>query len=190
MSADDRERKALERLKRGDRSAIRVLYDLYAERLFRSVLMPLVRDRAAAEDALRDTFLSALERADDFGGDSALPWLATIARNKGLDLLRSRDARARLADRAAFESLPGPADPETIVAVLEEREQARARIEAILAEMNPRYARALRLRLVEERERADCAGRLGVSVGTFDVLLFRACKSFKSLYVQRYGEEP
>jgi len=29
-----------------------------------------------------------------------------------------------------------------------------------------------------------------VSIGTLDVLLFRACKAFRKVYVQRYGEAP
>jgi RNA polymerase sigma-70 factor (ECF subfamily) len=38
----------------------------------------------------------------------------------------------------------------------------------------------LRLRLLEDRSREECAAALEVKVGTLDVLLFRACKSFRA----------
>jgi RNA polymerase sigma factor (sigma-70 family) len=188
----DREKQALEALRRGSQSEMRVLYDLHAERLFRSVLMPRLKDRGAAEDALRDTFLSALDGAKAFSGDTAFPWLATIARNKALDSLRASAARQKLSERAAVEA-PGPTPPETpeeTAASAEKRELARQRIEAVMQAMNARYAEAIRLRLVEERERAVCATTLGLTLGAFDVLFFRACKSFKTEYLQRFGQEP
>jgi RNA polymerase sigma-70 factor (ECF subfamily) len=55
--------------------------------------------------------------------------------------------------------------------------------------MNPRYARAVRLRLLEERSREVCAADFGTTVGSFDVLFFRACKQFKALYVESYGAQ-
>ncbi len=40
------------------------------------------------------------------------------------------------------------------------------------------YAEALRLRLLEGRERAACAESLGVTIGAFDVLMHRAARGF------------
>ena len=48
--------------------------------------------------------------------------------------------------------------------------------------INPRYATALRLRLLEDLSRQECAARLDVSVSTFDVLFHRACKAFREHY--------
>jgi RNA polymerase sigma-70 factor, ECF subfamily len=190
MDDAERESQALARLRSGDKSAVRTLYDLHASRLFRSVIMPMLKDRGAAEDALRDTFLSALERIGTFSGDSAFSWLAMIARNKAIDALRSRGVRQRLTDAATFEEPPPVANPEELVSMVEAREKARARIESVLAQLDARYARALRLRLIEERERAECAEKMGISIGNFDVVLFRACKAFRTRYVQQFGEEP
>jgi RNA polymerase sigma-70 factor (ECF subfamily) len=190
VSADDAEQNELRSARAGEPGGMRALYERHAARLFRSVLMPVLRDRAAAEDALRETFLSALEAVKTFEGDSALPWLARIARNKAFDALRATGARERLAGQVAAEPLPEAAPLEDVVADLEERERARGRIEAVLSRMLPRYARAVRLRLLEEQERAECARVMGVTVGAFDVLFFRACKAFRTLYVQQYGAAP
>ena len=55
-------------------------------------------------------------------------------------------------------------------------------IEESLRKINARYALALRLRLLEDRDREDCAEQLGVSVGNFDVIFHRACKAFRDNY--------
>ena len=47
----------------------------------------------------------------------------------------------------------------------EERKINRERIARTLEGLNPRYAEAIRLRLVEELPRRDCAARMGVSLG-------------------------
>ncbi len=190
MDHAEREKKALAELTSNPRGALQALYEIHARVLFRSVLMPMLKDRAAAEDALRDTFLSALDRAASFSGDAALPWLVTIARNKALDAMRSRGARDRLSHSVAADPPEPVSDPEDVVGTVERREQARARIEDVLSEIHPRYAQALRLRLLEDRERNECAERMGISLGNFDVVFFRACKAFRTRYVQRFGEEP
>ena len=55
-------------------------------------------------------------------------------------------------------------------------------VEAALAQMNPRYAQALRMRLIEDHDREVCAQALDVTVGNFDVILHRAAKAFRKVY--------
>ena len=51
-----------------------------------------------------------------------------------------------------------------------------------LERLNPRYAQALRLRLIEDRDREECAELMNVTVGNFDVILHRATKAFRKVY--------
>ena len=67
-----------------------------------------------------------------------------------------------------------------------DRRQAKARVDDVLARINPRYAKALRLRLLEDRPRAECAELLEVKLGTFDVLMLRAVRSFR----KNWSEQP
>ena len=53
------------------------------------------------------------------------------------------------------------------------------KLEAALAKIHPRYARAIRLRVLEERPREDVAQMLEVTPSTFDVLLHRAVAALK-----------
>ena len=63
-----------------------------------------------------------------------------------------------------------------------ETEELKQLVEASLGNLNARYAQALRMRLIEERSREECAEALGVTVGNFDVILHRAAKAFRKVY--------
>jgi len=59
----------------------------------------------------------------------------------------------------------------------------------LLSTLNPRYAQAIRLRVLEEQSREDAARALGVSVATFDVVLHRALAALKRALASRNGNE-
>src|SRR5690606_15644950 len=83
--------------------------------------------------------------------------------------------------RGAFEDHLGTAgarEPKHPAEEELQREALRVRIDSVLADLNPRYALVLRLRLLEDRPREECAVTLDVKIGTLDVLLFRACKAY------------
>jgi RNA polymerase sigma-70 factor (ECF subfamily) len=52
-----------------------------------------------------------------------------------------------------------------------------------------RYRIAIELRLVQELPREECAKQLAVTVGTFDVLLFRAVRAFRKQFGEREGAD-
>ena len=66
-------------------------------------------------------------------------------------------------------------------AVADEDEQnvAREKLERALATIHPRYAEAIRMRIIDEMPREDVARALSVSVSTFDVLLHRAIAALR-----------
>jgi RNA polymerase sigma-70 factor (ECF subfamily) len=82
------------RLRRRDPHAMSLLYDRYG-RLCYSVIRRIVR-HDDAEDLLQETFLRIWNRIHGFDpGRGALgPWILTVARNRAIDYLRSREGRA------------------------------------------------------------------------------------------------
>ena len=186
---DEAERRLIERAKAGDQAAFRELYERHAEAVYRYAILPIVRDRVMAEDLLAETFVRALENLGRFSwqGKGVLPWLVRIGKNLCLDHLRKngRIQAGRTVERAGQDAPEW--DGESMVARVETNELLRARIEACLQTLNPRYRHVLQLRMVERRPRGDAARSLGISVGTLDVLLFRACRSFRKVYIERYG---
>ena len=182
----DDEKRLVARAQRGDTRAFELLYRHYAPAIFAQVLVPMLGHRADAQDCLRDTFIAAHGALKTFTWTSAgiWPWLKTTAKNKARDLLRASGRRQRL--RGAYlehlETAAGP-DPDAVQQRLF-RADLRAQIDARFEEMNPRYARVLRLRLLEDRSREECAELLDIKLGALDVLMYRAVRAFRKLWEQ------
>lgn len=184
----DQERRAVARAQAGDTRALERVLARHAEALFSQVVLPRLGDRAAAEDVVRDSLVSALENIGRFEWQerSVFVWLRRIALNRLIDLHRQRGRAERLIaalEQEVAAATAGAADDALIAA--EDRARARVRIDEILARLPERQSRAIRLRLVEERPRQECAALLGVEVGNFDVILFRALRAFRRDYGER-----
>lgn len=176
------ERAIVERAMKGDKRAFEQLYRHYAPVLFSYVLIPMLGNKDDAHDCVRETFISANRALPryEWRGTSIYPWLKTLAKNKARDLLRASGRRQRL--RGAFShhlGVFGDRQPATPIEERVAQQGLRKRIDAVLDTLNPRYARVLRLRLLEDRSREDCAELLEVKIGTLDVLLFRAVRAFR-----------
>lgn len=179
-----REKRAVEKAQAGDLAALEPILGSHAEALFMGIL-GRVGDRAQAEDILKDTLVTALERISTytFQQRSIYHWLRQIAWNKVIDFHRAQGRRKRLCQALRAElSDTEEATAPLLLSAAEERQIAQRRIESVLSGLHPRYATVIRLRLYEEKPRAACAAALGVSVETFDVLLLRAVRAFRKAY--------
>lgn len=178
----DQEREVVLRLQAGDREAFGTLYGWYGDPIFRAILSRLP-NRELAEDCLRDAFRAALEKIDSFSYDnrSIFFWIRRIAINKAMDTHRRTRRDLDLVERVKVQPLPiahVPPRPDRGLEV----DDTKRDVETSLSRMNTRYATVLRLRLIEERTREECAKILDVTVGNLDVLLHRACKAFRKVY--------
>ena len=178
------ERAVVERIRAGDRQAAGILFEWFANALYRRAILPRLPVPEAAEDVLKDTFRTALERIETFTNHdrSIFFWLRRIAINRAIDVHRARK-RHRLATthvEATIErTMSRPPPPPDRAPEVEE---TRIAVDAALEQLNPRYAQALRMRLIEDRDRDECAQAMDVTVGNFDVILHRAAKAFRKVY--------
>jgi len=86
------------RVAKGDRQAFRLLYEEYAERIYRFALS-IVRQPHLAEDVLQETMIVVWKRAKTFKGNSKLStWILGIARNLAFSLLRKEKRGDRLPE--------------------------------------------------------------------------------------------
>ncbi|MBP6630583.1 MAG: RNA polymerase sigma factor [Kofleriaceae bacterium] len=190
----DQEQRLIEEAQRGHLDAMRPLLERYAGPLYGAVILPRLGSSAAAEEVLRDTLSTAVEKISRFTwqGKGLFPWLRMIAINKIVDRHR-HDARGRriaeaLAREADDEASAG-ASPDALLMAEQDRRLHRSRIDQTLLALPDRYRLAIELRLIEELPREECARRLEVTLGTFDVLLFRAVRSFRKHFGDRVPEE-
>jgi len=86
----------IERIVKREADAMSELYDRYASLLF-SLLLRILRDEREAEDALQEVFLKIWERASMYNALVGSPptWIVRVARNYGIDILRSKHGRNR-----------------------------------------------------------------------------------------------
>jgi RNA polymerase sigma-70 factor, ECF subfamily len=102
MLQPDAETHLIERLKRRESQAMVSLYDRF-KRLVYSIAFQCVRDQAVAEDLTQETFWRVWNRIQSFDASrgNLEPWIATIARNRAVDYLRS----SRNAPRYSLDSV-------------------------------------------------------------------------------------
>ncbi len=169
---------------------MRPILERYAQPLYGTVILPRLGDPVGAEEVLRDTLATAVEKINRFTwqGKSIYPWLRQIAINKVFDVHRQSKRSRRLADAMAHE-LPSESDPSSHADALlmadQERRTHRGRIDETMDLLQERYRTAIELRLIQELPREECAKRLNVTIGTFDVLLFRAVRAFRKAFGDR-----
>ncbi len=180
------EERLLKRLQAGESDAFRELYEAFSGRLYRAVIMPRIGAPDLAEDVLRETFLTAFEKigAVRWQGRSLYYWLSRIAANKVVDVHRANRRTERFVKGfTPFLELsnPGPPNPEEAYLIEERVSGVQHTVSTLIDGLNPRYRQAVELRFFEERPRDECAAELGVTLGNFDVILFRAIKRLKSL---------
>ncbi|NUN12873.1 MAG: sigma-70 family RNA polymerase sigma factor [Myxococcales bacterium] len=188
----EEERKWIAACRTGNRKAFAKIYHRFAGEIFASIILPRVGNRAVAEDLLLETFRTVWEQLHTYNdrGKSIFFWIARIAANKTYDQLRvDRRFRRWATDVTAMWSSGHAALEQTDADLgamdLLQRKELSAQVRETLQQLSPRYREAIRLRFLECKSRQDCAHDLAISLGTFDVLLLRALRSFRDLWVVR-----
>lgn len=81
---------AIEALARGDKNALRVIYENYVRFVY-AVVYDLVKHREEAEDITSEFFIKLVRVAGGFRkGSPHKAWLVTIARNLAIDTMRKK----------------------------------------------------------------------------------------------------
>lgn len=157
---------ALTAVGRGDRAALRQVYDMTAAKLF-GICLRICGERASAEDVLQTVYIKVWERAGQFDAARASPitWLATIARNGAIDWRRSvagRAVRDSLPEQAAFAVADDSPLADQSMVVAEQGEQ----LHRCLGELEDRTRLCIRSAFFDGSTYADLAARENVPLGT------------------------
>ena len=182
----EEEKKVVLAAQQGDRKAAGTLYEWFGHILYRQVILPRLPVVEQAEDVLRDTFRIVFERISQFTprDRSIFFWMRRISVNLVIDVYRRQTKQRKIAENllandAVYETVSQrPMTPDKKI----ELSDTRRMIEKSLTKINDRYATALKLRLLEEHSREECASMLDITVNNFDVLFHRACKAFRGNY--------
>jgi RNA polymerase sigma-70 factor, ECF subfamily len=155
----------LRRMQLGEESALETLYARYGGLVF-TLALRIVGDPELAREVLQDTFLRSWDGRETYDPSRGrVPWwLMGIARNRAIDVLRSRPHRARLREQERPPSGTHGAelaDPGAADAVALRRAVAQA-----LAGLPDTQREAIELAYYQGLTQAEIAGHLGQPLGT------------------------
>ncbi len=172
----------IRRIIRAEPEAARALYDRYG-RLVYSLAQQVVGDAAAAEEITQDVFLLVWEKADTYRVEKArvATWIARIARNRAIDVLRqqrSRDSRAKGAWEELKKAAEAPApDPGERM----ETERLHARVREAVASLPAEQKAALTLAYFQGLTHQEIAAQLGEPLGTIKTRIRAAMQKLRGL---------
>jgi RNA polymerase sigma-70 factor (ECF subfamily) len=153
---------------RGERDALRALFDAEAPRLL-GVALRILRRRELAEDAVQEAFLRIWRNAGRFdpGFGGARAWMTAIARNAAIDALR-RAAREEPTDAELLAGLSDARlrEDEATVDDIAARLDPNGRLRRCLEGLEPQRRRAILLAYALGLTQGEIAGRLGAPLGT------------------------
>jgi len=146
----------------GDRDAFVKLFDHFAPRV-KGLLMRGGAPAEIAEEIAQETLLSVWRKAASFdpAKASASTWIATIARNRRIDIAR-RDMRSRLSQVYEILDEDGPEQPDDVIAGAERDHRVRAAMTAL----SPDQYRVVELAFLEGFSHQDVATQLSIPLGT------------------------
>ena len=159
---------------KGDSIAFEHLFNRYRDSIYQLYIQRTGGNVDDSNDLLQETFVKIylnLQRYSDqytFG-----QWIYTIARNTFIDYVRrKRDDTVsidRLREASGISTWNEPNPEERMIT-----HQNRARIEAFLDRMSPRYKELIELRFFKEYSYEEIASHLNLPMGTVKTQIHRA----------------
>ena len=176
--ARERLRAAMVRLAEGDRAALEEIYEATRVKLF-GICLRILGDRKEAEDALQDVYINLWQKADRYDPERASPisWLATFARNRAVDRLRTGKVRSGAVP--VEEALPLPDTAPLADEMMVDAERA-ARLHSCLEKLENPTRNAIRSAFFEGNTYADLAKDADVPLGTMKSWIRRGMQRLKA----------
>ncbi len=177
-AARERLREAMVRLADGDQKALELIYDATRVKLF-GICLRILGDRKEAEDALQDVYINLWQRASSYDPSRASPisWLATFARNRAIDRLRTGKVRGGAVP--VEEAAPLPDEAPLADSLMIDAEQS-AQIHTCLGALDERTATHIRSAFFDGFTYAELAERADVPLGTMKSWIRRGLQRLRA----------
>lgn len=167
-------------IERGERTALRKLYDRTSAKLY-GICLRVLADEGDAQEALQDVFTTVWAKAGKYdpARARAMTWLSVLARNKAIDRVRTRREPAGNLD-----DLPDLAsgDPSQLE-VLEQHEEAK-RLNDCLDRLDKRARTMIRSAFFDGASYPELAQREGVPLPTMKSWIRRGLLRLKGCLEQ------
>ena len=161
----------------------------YFSELIRLKLSKRLHSRSEVEDARQETFarvFAALRKEDGIRQPERLgAFVNSVCNNVLLEYYRSSSQNAPSGEEEAEANIP---DPGISVVDLIANREIQQKVRHILDELQEKDRRIIKEVFLEERDKDEVCRDLGVDREYLRVLLHRAKKSFKSLYLKKMAK--
>lgn len=176
----------VKRLKNGDQSAFRELFDRYHGRAY-AIALGVVKNPEEARDVVQDAFIKVHKNIAGFQGNSSFyTWFYRIVMNLGIDTLRRRKKNTEFDDSHGRDDIAG--DGRMAPSILDSnpgktvrRRELSRQIQTALALLPDHHRAVILLREVEGMSYEGMAEVLDVPKGTIMSRLFHARKKMQEL---------
>ena len=167
----------IEAIQRGDARCLGPFFDAWADRLY-GLALRLLRDPAAAEDVVQESFVKLIANAGRLEGRARLAtWLYRVVYNASIDRLREQKRLVPVPEEGDEAAVPMPSllvdfslSPEEMLRDAETRQA----LEDAIGSLAPALRAAFLLRDVEGLSTAEAAEALSISEANLKVRLHRA----------------
>ena len=149
----------LQRIAARDDAAVAEFYDRHSRLTF-AIIRRILQSPSDAEEVLQETFVRVWSRADTYDPRLGSPaaWVVRIARNRAIDRLRARQARADV-------NAPVPAAAEAAPPMLQNAFAAMA-VRGAVAELPAPQRTLIEAAFFEGYTHQELSARFGVPLGT------------------------
>jgi RNA polymerase sigma-70 factor (ECF subfamily) len=168
------------KIARGDREALRVIYEIHASKVYNMALRR-VGNASLANDITQDVFLTIYDKSIDFRGDAKVgTWLYRIAFNKCMDEINKRKKHSNsneFTEQVHLQSIP--ASPEQEIG-----------LDAILGaidKLKESQKQAFTLVYLDKIPQKEVAEILNMNIKALESLLFRARSSLQNILSKNKG---
>lgn len=174
----------IEKLRRGDKEAIKIIFNTNFDKLYSFVFHEVEQNHAITEDIVQDTFISAIKSASKFKGTSRIyTWLVGIAHHKIADHYRHAK-RENKYEKRSQEGLNTELDlavDKTPEANIVESTENRILINQALNSLPPDYREIIILKYVEDFPVEEISRVLNRSPKSIEGILSRSRKAMKEI---------
>ena len=172
-NTSEKELELIGRITMKEEKALAELYDRYSKLLF-SIILRIVKNREDAEEILHTVFLQIWDKAGlfDLNKGNLYSWLITLARNKGIDKIRTKNFKEQYnrtglnkADEMELEKKYGLEYNTDLLQMLDASERTLI-ISKALNELPSEQKKVIELAYFEGLTQAEMSEILNIPLGT------------------------
>jgi RNA polymerase sigma-70 factor (ECF subfamily) len=178
----------MERIQNRDTMALSELYDRYSPILF-GLAIKILKNQMFAKDVLQDVFIQVWKNAGHYKvkQGKALAWMASICRNRCIDILRLKDTQTQ---RSAFE----PRDLDHIRSLVSDErdsplalandEQLKELVKSALQKIPPEQRKLIEMAYYKGYSQSEIAEKTDTPLGTVKSRIRSGMLQLKEIFIR------